>query len=104
MLFVSLFTSRPGTTQAAVRRRLEWKPPEGAKQIAEYWLPSNDPAVIVITEADDMTQIFNVDIEWSEFFDIRTFPAITSEQGLEMSRAMMAARGVAAPAGVKIGV
>ena len=104
MLFVTLCTVRPGTTETAMRRRLEWRPPEGVKLVSEYWLPTDSPRVIITLEGNDPRQIFQGQSGWDDIFEMKTFPAITGEQGLEMSRAMLAERGVAAPAGVKIGV
>jgi hypothetical protein len=98
MLFVSLCTLRPGAYATATKKRLSWRH-EGLKIVSEYWLATNHPAVIITTEGDDPTPVFQTIAEWSDVFDVQTYPAITGEQGVAMASAALAAHGVAIPAG-----
>lgn len=84
MMFIALSRIRSGTEKERVRRRAQWNPEgQGAHFIAEYWLPTSDPNVISVFEADDPTVIFTAMAEWDDVFDIEVYPAVTSEQGLK---------------------
>ena len=90
MLFVGLYSPKPGTTPAqTLPRRMEWKPPEGMKRIAEYWLANNAPHVIVIFEANEYSTIMATNMPWADVFDFSVFPAITADEGLELVKQMM---------------
>ena len=89
MLFVALGKVRSGTTRERVARRMEWKYPEGMRLIAEYWLQTSDPNVIVIAEADSIGPIMAATAQWDDVFDITVVPAVTAEQGMELAKAMM---------------
>ena len=89
MLFVALGKRKPATTvQATIARRLEWQASEGEGQtVAEYWLQTPDPSVIVVVEADHWSQLASF-AAWSDLFDISIYPAITGEEGLELVKQM----------------
>ncbi len=90
MLFVSLFTPKPTHTVAeAMKRRMEWKVPQGIKPIAEYWLQTNSPRLIAIFEADNIAPIMEANGAWSDLFDINVVPAVTAEEGLKLASQMM---------------
>jgi hypothetical protein len=91
MLFVSLLRTSAGTPQETTARRLKWQYPEGVRVVAEYWLQTNDPAVIVILEADSIAPILAINVEWGDVFDITVVPAITAEDGLQLLKQMMPA-------------
>jgi hypothetical protein len=84
MLFVALFKTVPGFTEERVERRLEWEPPEGVKVVGEYWLQTQDPAVIVVCEADHIRQLWATFGPWNKYFDISIYPAVEAHEGLEM--------------------
>ena len=56
--------------------------------VAEYWLQSNDPATIVILEADSVQPLMAVRAVWGDVFDITFIPAMTLEEGLAAAQAM----------------
>ena len=87
MLFVALLKRKVPTSET-MPRRLEWEYPEGMKVIAEYWLQTIDPAVIIAFEADSIGPIMAATSAWGDFFDITVIPAITAEEGLAMVKAM----------------
>ena len=90
MLFVALLTVRPGATfQEGGARRLQWKYPEGLNVIAEYWLETDSPRVIVIMEADSIAPLGQMRMDWGDLFEIEVFPAVTGEEGMEMLRQAM---------------
>jgi hypothetical protein len=89
MLFVALMKARPATQAARIARRLEWQTPAGTGEVvAEYWLQTEDPAVVAVFNADHMGQIWAGFTGWDEFFDISVYPAITAEEGLELLKQM----------------
>jgi hypothetical protein len=69
---------------------MEYVYPEQIKVIGEYWLPTTDPAVVVVTEGDDVQLIFEALRPWYEYFDIQVVPAMTAEQGLQFAKERMA--------------
>lgn len=91
MLFVTLCNLRPGTSPLeGARRRADWTPPEGAKIVAEYWLTTNNPAVIMVVETDDAKTFFESRAYWTEIFDLQSYAAVTGEEGAEFTREMFA--------------
>ena len=89
MLFVALFRPTEGTPTERIARRVQFQHPEGVKQVAEYWLQTDDPTVVAIFEADSVAPIMAVTTEWGDVFDITVVPAITAEEGLELAKQMM---------------
>ncbi len=70
-----------------VARRTEYTYPEGIAPIAEYWpagVGLDTPAVVAIYEADDFAPFLEVELLWSEYFDIKFFPIVSAEAGLGM--------------------
>lgn len=89
MLFVSLLKVRSGTMKERMARRVGWQYPDGMRPVAEYWLQTPDPAVILIAEADSVAPIMAVVAQWDDFFDITVIPAVTAEEGLQLAQQMM---------------
>jgi hypothetical protein len=89
MLFVAFLKATGGTPKENTARRMQWQYPEGVRVVAEYWLQTGDPIVIVIFEADSIAPIMAVTTEWGDIFDITVVPAITAEDGLELAKQMM---------------
>jgi hypothetical protein len=88
MLFVALCRVRAGTTRERTARRIEWQVPAGAKPVAEYWLQTPDPQVILVFEADSVAPIIAAVSAWDDLFDIAVYPAITAEEGLQAAKQM----------------
>lgn len=84
MLFVALLKAHPGFVQERIERRVEWEPPEGINVVGEYWLQTADPAVVVVCEANHISQLWATFNPWNEFFDISIFPAVSAVEGVEM--------------------
>ena len=79
MLFVALLSTKPACIpEQSLQRRMEWKDPQGLKRIAEYWLQTNAPHVIVVFEADDITPIREATAPWMDIYDITVVPATRS--------------------------
>jgi len=68
---------------------LQWQYPEDVNLVAEIWLQSDDPAVIVIFETENSLTLEKVRAYWGDVFSITTIPAITGEEGLELAKKMM---------------
>jgi hypothetical protein len=87
MLFVALCKAKAtSTAKERIARRVNWKP--HGRVVGEYWLQSNDPTVVTITETDDVATIMRSVVEWDDVFDITVYPAITAEQGLQFAKEM----------------
>lgn len=89
MLFVALCKQIPGTNQKSSARRVQWQWPEdGPKIVAEYWLQTVDPTVILVFETDHVGQMMMASAVWSDVFEISIYPAITAEEGMSMLQMM----------------
>ncbi len=88
MLYVMLLNWKPGLSRqqmdGALMRRSQWQYPRGAKVVGEYWLAASSPAVVSVFEASDYEPIFEIDLTWSDVFDITVVPATTPEEGLRL--------------------
>lgn len=89
MLFVAFMKLREGKMQSASEQRMQWKDPEGVRRVGEYWLTTNDPKVITIYEVDSYEPILLMSTIWDDAFDIKTFPAVTAEQGMDWIKKTM---------------
>jgi hypothetical protein len=89
MLFVALGKQRAGTTKERVVRRMQWDYPPGGAPVAEYWLQSSDPVVVVVMEAADIAPIMAATSQWDDVFEWRVFPAVTAQQGMEIAKKLM---------------
>ena len=84
MLFVALLKAHPGNAQERSQRRVEWELPEGIKVKGEYWLQAADPAVVVVFEANHISELWALFNPWNDFFEISVYPAVSADEGLEM--------------------
>jgi hypothetical protein len=97
MLYVTFMTRKAGSTvgrKESRARRLGWKYPEGIKVLAEYWVPSDDPSVVMIAETESLAPIYRAMEDWDDVFEFRIFPAITAEAGIAMAREALATAAV----------
>lgn len=90
MLFASLGSVRAGTDRERIARRAQWSYPPGMKVVAEYWLMTDSPKVVIITEEDSIAPMMAALSDWDDVFSWTVVPAATAEQGLEMAKRMMA--------------
>ncbi|MCX8033618.1 MAG: hypothetical protein N3B14_09615 [Thermoleophilia bacterium] len=88
MLFVTLGSVRAGTDRERIARRMGWSYPPGVRLVAEYWLQSDSPKLIVVTEADDIAPIMAATSQWDDVFSLTVVPACTAEQGMEIAKQM----------------
>lgn len=88
MEYVTLLRSQEGLSRkdrdGTLMRRLEWEYPQGVELIAEYWPQAHDPAVVSIVRTDDVAALMEINLTWGDVFDVRIFPAISAQQGLEV--------------------
>jgi Protein of unknown function (DUF3303) len=73
----------------ALGRRAEWKYPDGLNVIGEYWLASNDPAVVVVFETDASNVMLEIGMTWGDVFEIQISPALSSDEGLRVGPEIM---------------
>lgn len=93
-MFISLAKAKAGTRQERIARRVGWRYPEGMRVVAEYWLATDNPNVIIVSEADSMVPIFAAMRDWDDVFDITVCPAVTAEEGIKMAQQAVGAAGV----------
>lgn len=87
MLFAALGKVRAGTVQERLARRAQWQPPN--EVVAEYWLQTDNPHVILMIETDSFAQLMATLVGWDDVFDITVVPAITAEEGFEVVQQML---------------
>ncbi len=89
MLFVTIGKAKATSTmKQRVARRVNWKYPESARIIGEYWLQGSDPTLIVISENEDVGSLMRAIADWDDVFDLTVLPAVTAEQGLQLAKQM----------------
>ena len=93
MDYVALLTFRSSTTaaerDAALIRRAGWKYPDGIRPIAEYWPTASAVQVVTIFSADSFGPVMEVELEWSDVFDIDIHPAVSADEGLQVGAEVM---------------
>lgn len=96
MDYVMLLRWKQGLTRqqrdAALVHRADWNYPSGVKVIGEYWLATEDPAVVSIFQAEDYGALMELEFAWADTFDITVLPAIRAEDGLKIGADVMARR------------
>ncbi len=97
MLYVWQAAWRPGLSRderdGALARRASWDYPAGVEVHGEYWLADDDPAVIVIFEADSFEPVLELGFTWGDVFSITCTPACRPEQGLRWGGEILQRRG-----------
>ena len=89
MLFVAVCkATAPMRDRTA--RRLDYSWPEGMTVLAEYWLQTTDPGVIVVAEAENIGSLMLAASDWDDLFDISVVPAVTAEDGIRLAKESLA--------------
>lgn len=76
-----------------IARRTEYTYPEGSAPIAEYWpagVGRDIPAVVSIFEAEDFAPFMQLEMMWSEYFDMKFFPIVSADEGVKFLKEAMA--------------
>ena len=68
----------------ALMRRVSWQYPKGVHVIAEYWPLASAVQVVSIFSAESFEQVLELELEWSDVFDIDIHPAVSADEGLRM--------------------
>jgi len=96
VLYAFVANYLPGSSEAqrdaALARRAQWKWPEGAKPIAEFWSPVSAPLVYSVFEANDIAPVWQVAADWDDVFQVAVIPVVTADEGLKIGPAVMAGR------------
>ena len=94
MQYVILLDWRDDATSeerdGALVRRTSWSYPAGLNVIAESWTAGASPAVVVIADADDFAPLMELNMTWSDVFEVTTLPAVSAEEGLKIGPEVMA--------------
>lgn len=92
MEYVALLRFREGVSAAerdgALMRRADYQYPEGINLIAEYWPVSAEYQVVSVFAAETISPVMQIELEWSDVFDISVFPAVSAEEGLRIGPEM----------------
>ena len=59
----------------------------------EYWTTVDDPAIVVIFEAEQYAPLMEVSLTWNDAFRIAVCPAVTAEEGLLLGPVALEKRG-----------
>jgi Protein of unknown function (DUF3303) len=87
MRYAIMLKAKPNLTFATgVPRRMDWKYPDGLKVEAEYWTSTQDPAVFLVAQTDEIAPLISLSADWDDLFDITITPCLTAEEGLAMGR------------------
>jgi hypothetical protein len=88
MDYVALLKFRSSVPAAerdgALMRRAAWEYPKGVRMIAEYWPLSSAVTVVTIFSTDSFEQLLELELEWSDVFDIDIHPAVAADEGLRI--------------------
>ncbi|SEL67423.1 DUF3303 domain-containing protein [Streptacidiphilus jiangxiensis] len=86
MLYVMTLEWQPGLSReerdGALARRAGWTYPPGLTVEGEYWLGAENPAVVIVFQAESFTPIMEVSLAWGDKFKITAYPAVTAAEGL----------------------
>ena len=93
MLLVSIAKVKAGTESERLKRRAQWKYPEGMRVLAEYWPIGSEYAAITIAEVDDIAAAMASVVAWNDVFDLTITPAITAEEGLAVAQRLLKSGG-----------
>jgi len=96
MDYVMLLSWKQGLSRSqrdgALVNRAGWKYPAGVEIVAEYWPATDDPAVVSIFRTADYKALMEIELTWGDVFDIKMFPAVSAEEGLNIGPDAMAQR------------
>ena len=88
MDYVALLKFRSSVPAAerdgALMRRAGWQYPKGIRLIAEYWPIASAVQVVSIFSADTFEPVLELELEWSDVFDIDVHPAVAADEGLSI--------------------
>lgn len=97
MLYVMTNSWQPGLSREerddALMRRAGWEYPAGAQVIGEWWLASEDIAVLAVLEADSFAPLMEIGFTWGDKFQVDIRPAVSAEQGLQIGPEILERRG-----------
>jgi hypothetical protein len=82
-------SSSAAERDAALVRRASWTYPAGMNVIAEYWPMSSQVQVVTIFATDSPALIMELELEWSDVFEVDVSPAVSAEQGLQFGAEML---------------
>ncbi len=74
-----------------IKKRLEWKPPEGVSVLAEYLLPAAGNKVVMIYEGGDLSSLIAMRAPWMKYYDVDVYPTVPMEELLEAAPRLLRA-------------
>lgn len=96
MMMMGLFHWKEGLSHDKVMeclgKRLEYAIPEDMHLLHEVWPATSGPdlpAVVSIVEVQDYAPLMEVEMLWSEYFDIKFLPVVSAEDGMKLGKDIM---------------
>ena len=96
MMMIALFHWKEGLSHEKVMeclaKRMDYTMPERMHMLHEVWPASSGPelpGVVSIFEVPDYAPLMEVELFWSEYFNITFLPAIAAEDGIELGKDIM---------------
>lgn len=91
MLYVAICNAKAGsTTKDRMARRVAFHFPPDNRIVAEYWLMSEQPNVILIIEGDSIAALMASIAAWDDVYDITIVPAMTADAGIALAQQALA--------------
>jgi hypothetical protein len=84
MLFAQIMTWKSSVSDELraewIKKRAEWKPPEGVNVIAEYLIPAAGNKIVVIYQGDDLKSLMGMRAPWMKYYDIDVHPCVAMDE------------------------
>lgn len=74
-----------------IKRRVEWKPPEGVELLAEFLIPTGGNQILMIYEGEDLASMIGMRAPWMKYFDVDIYPAVAMDELLKAAPKLLAA-------------
>lgn len=97
MRLAQIMTWKPGLPEELrsewIKRRAEWRTPEGVTVLAEFLIPAGGNKVIMIYDGEDLGALIAMRAPWMRYFDIDVHPALSMGDLLEAAPEILNALG-----------
>jgi hypothetical protein len=95
-MMIGLFHWKEGLSHdklmECLAKRLDYTMPEKMHMFHEVWPATSGsdlPGVVSIFEVPDYAPLMEVELFWSEYFDIKFLPVISAEDGIKLGKDIM---------------
>jgi hypothetical protein len=95
MLFASIYTFRPGTTEATIKRLtnlfVNWQPPKGCTIKVHYSFADGSGGMSIVDTTSEAA-IYEANLPWVPFIEIRLVPIVEIDKAVPLGLAAIAWR------------